>query len=144
MFKNILLPIDGSPCSDEAIAKGLEFARDQNAEICFVYVLENPVVEVYGKAYGVQLKNDLRHMGEETLERAKKRAEAAAVPVHILLIEDKHPVEAILDIEKDYDLTVMATRGRRNFDRMVLGSVTEAVLRRSDKPHLVVRCSQED
>lgn len=37
-------------------------------------------------------------------------------------------------------MVVMATHGRRGFDRLTLGSVTDRLLRRSDKPHLIVRC----
>lgn len=56
----------------------------------------------------------------------------------------EHPAQLILRYEADYDLTIMGTHSRRGLDRLFLGSVTEGVLRRSQKPQLVQRCPPED
>jgi nucleotide-binding universal stress UspA family protein len=53
---------------------------------------------------------------------------------------EARPVEAILNEAKNHDLIVMGTHGRSGLDRFMLGSVTEAVLHRSDRPVLVLRC----
>jgi hypothetical protein len=57
------------------------------------------------------------------------------------VIERGNPADVILALEKTLapDLVVMATHGRRGFARLVLGSVTEKVVRESIKPVLTVR-----
>lgn len=56
-----------------------------------------------------------------------------------LALVEARPVDAILAEAKNPDLIVMGTHGRSGLDRFMLGSVTEAVLHRSDKPVLVLR-----
>lgn len=56
-------------------------------------------------------------------------------------VESAAPAEQIVDYtdEKDIDLVVMGTHGRRGVDRMLFGSVTEEVVREADCPTLTVR-----
>lgn len=56
-------------------------------------------------------------------------------------VESAAPAERIVDYtdEKDIDLVVMGTHGRRGVDRMLFGSVTEEVVRETDCPTLTVR-----
>ena len=60
-----------------------------------------------------------------------------------MLKEDISPVHAIVEMAKDFDLIVMGTHGRSGLDKLLLGSVTEAVLRQVETPVLVVRCKQK-
>ena len=60
---------------------------------------------------------------------------AKGVPAKVVLGE---PAEAILDAAHDFDLVVIATRGRKGAARAVLGSVAEKVVRRNEGPVLVV------
>lgn len=142
MYKKILIPIDASPCHEKVIHEGLELARLNDASVTFLYVVEDPVIEVYGRPYGKDLYQDYIKAGDETLAEALKRAQAANVPAKTLLVDKEHPAEAILNAEEDHDLSVMGTHGRKGFTRMVLGSVTEEVMRHSKKPHLVVTCQE--
>lgn len=143
MFERILMPIDGGPCTDAVVHEGLALARIHNSAVTFLYVVEDPVIEIYGVPYGKQLYNDLLKAGDETLEHALERAQAANVPAKTALVDKEHPAEAILAAEAEADLTVMGTHGRTGVRRLMMGSITEEVLRRSPKPHLVVRCPNE-
>jgi nucleotide-binding universal stress UspA family protein len=53
------------------------------------------------------------------------------------------PAEAILDAARDFDLVLIATRGRKSIARALLGSVAENVVRHSEGPVLVVPPSRE-
>ena len=46
MYKHILMPTDGSKCSDEAIKQGLVLAKTLGAEVTFLYAVEDPVYEM--------------------------------------------------------------------------------------------------
>jgi len=144
MYKRILMPTDGSPCSDHALDHGLELARVLGAEVLFLYVVEDPL-NVYNmpgsRVYAPELHEDLVKAGELALVRALERARERGVEARTLLRETAaRPADVILEVEGEADLTVMATHGRRGLDRLALGSVTESLLRRSDQPRLVVRC----
>lgn len=148
MYKRILIPIDGSLCSEHTLRWGLQFAKALTAEVTFLHVLENPLSSTYslpgGASYAAELRQDLQEAGTASLENAKLRAKDAGVTCDAFMREDDHPARAILHAEAAYHLTLMGTHSRRGLDRLFLGSVTEAVLRRSDKPHLILRCPAED
>ncbi|GIW29358.1 MAG: universal stress protein [Meiothermus ruber] len=143
MYKRILMPTDGSNCSQVAIREGLELAKNMGARVTFLYVVENISSSLWispeSVPYGLELLEDLKRVGNEALSKASELAQAAGVEAETKLVEAR-PVEAILNEAKNHDLIVMGTHGRSGLDRFMLGSVTEAVLHRSDRPVLVLRC----
>ncbi len=143
MYKKILMPTDGSACSQKAIREGLEVAKHMGASVTFLYAVENISSTLWispeSVPYGLELIEDLKWVGSEALSKASELAKAAGVEAQTKLVEAR-PVEAILAEAKEHDLIVMGTHGRSGLDRFMLGSVTEAVLHRSDKPVLVLRC----
>lgn len=141
MYERILIPIDGSECSENTLGEALRLAKMFGGKVMLLHAVENPVTYIYAE-YVYDLQQDLKKLGEEALKRAKIRCDEAGVAVTTRLVEDSHPVDAVLEAEKDVDLIIMATHGRRGVSRMVLGSVTEEVLRRSSLPHIVLRCHE--
>ncbi|GEM85089.1 universal stress protein [Meiothermus hypogaeus] len=142
MYKKILMPTDGSACSQKAITEGLEVAKSMGASVTFLYAVENISSTLWispeSVPYGLELIEDLKRVGSEALSKAAELAQTAGVEAETKLVEAK-PVDAILAEAKNHDLIVMGTHGRSGLDRFMLGSVTEAVLHRSDKPVLVLR-----
>lgn len=143
MYKKILMPTDGSACSQKAITAGLDLARTMGANVTFLYAVESIGSTLWvspeSVPYGLELIEDLKQVGREALSKASELATAAGVSAETRLVEAR-TVEAILAEAKNHDLIVMGTHGRSGLDRLMLGSVTEAVLHRSDKPVLVLRC----
>lgn len=148
MYRKILMPADGSPSSEQAIEKGLELAKLTGAEVTFLHVLENPLAAGYvaaaNMAYSAELYEDLRNSANQLLEHVVDLAREKGVTSKGVLVEDVDPVQAIHEAEKDHDLVVMGTHGRRGFNRWMFGSVAEGALRRSTIPYLVVRSEVED
>ncbi len=141
MFKSLLIPVDGSPCSDKALAEGGKLAKTLTAKVVVLYVMQNPGV-LYGMgdavAYQGELYDELRKQAEHMLETAKKVVRQTGVEVHTLLFKGKYPADVILQEENNHDLIVMGTHGRKGMSRWFMGSVTEGVLRRAQKPCLIV------
>jgi nucleotide-binding universal stress UspA family protein len=141
MYKHILIPVDGSPISDNALAQGLALAKVLGADIAVLYVIENPLT-LYGMSetisYQNELYDDLRKYAENVLERARKVVRPSGVSVQTLLFEGVRPADIILQEQNKYDLIVMGTHGRRGVDRLFMGSVAEAVLRNAHKPCLII------
>jgi nucleotide-binding universal stress UspA family protein len=143
MYRRILIPLDGSEAGEVALKEGLELAHNLGAEVTLLHVL-HVALSVYtmpeSEVFDPRLIEKAREAAEALLEAAAAQARERGVEVKTLLLEafSQPPAEAILDAEEAHDLTVMATHARRGLSHFFLGSVTEAVLRRSKKPHLVV------
>ena len=141
----VLMPTDGSPCSEAAIREGLETVKKLGAEVVFLHVLEDPLLPLYPSpytydmSYRPQLYQDLQNAAREALSQAESLADQAGVPCTTRLVEHQHPVEAIHHAEAGVDLVVMGTHGRRGFNRLMLGSVAEEALHRAEKPYLMFR-----
>jgi nucleotide-binding universal stress UspA family protein len=148
MYARILIPTDGSATATKAIHEGLALAKALGADVTFLYALENPLTAGTASPealpYSAQLWQDLKNLADESLERAMAAAADAGVKALPLRVDDRSPVQAILDAEADHDLVVMGTHGRRGFNRWMFGSVTEGALRRAKKPFLVIRGDEAD
>ncbi len=74
MYKTILMPTDGSPCSFQALEHGLGLAKALGAKVHFLYVLENPAQAIWiapeSVPYGLELLEDLKKAGEEAIRKA--------------------------------------------------------------------------
>lgn len=147
MYRKILIPTDGSACANRAVAEALEFAKAIGAEVTFLYALENPLTTGTASPealpYSAQLWEDLKAMANEALEAATAAAKAAQVEATAVRVDNRAPVQAILEAEGDHDLVVMGTHGRRGFNRWMFGSVAEGALRRAKRPFMLIRCGEE-
>jgi nucleotide-binding universal stress UspA family protein len=147
MIRRILIPTDGSTCSERAVQQGLDLAQALGADVTFLFAVEDPAATMYAApeltAYRQDLLDSLRAAGEDALARATELANRAGVVSEKLLIEHIRPVDAIHEAEVDHDLVVLGTHGRRGFDRVVFGSVAEGALRRSQIPYMMVRSGRD-
>lgn len=140
MYPKILIPVDGSACSQEALREGLMLAKALDSDVVLLHVVEEPMPLVTdGFVYPSGLYEAVREAGEEVLRSAKDEADAREVEAVARLVERGRPAVAIVDAARDADLVVIGTHGRRGFDRFVFGSVAESVLRRCPVPCLAVR-----
>ncbi len=141
MYKTILVPTDGSECSNNAITHALEVAKVLNATVVFLYVIPTLLPSVRpGRDYVEQVIHDIKQAGNEILKAACQKAEAKAVSCSSSMVEFARPVDAITSVAGDYDLIVMGSHGRGNLERILIGSVTDGVIKRSQKPVMVVPC----
>ncbi len=146
MYRKILIPTDGSACANHAVAEALELAKAIGAEVTFLYALENPLTTGTASPealpYSAQLWEDLKAMANESLASATEAAKAAQVKATAVRVDNRAPVQAILEAEADHDLVVMGTHGRRGFNRWMFGSVAEGALRRAKRPFLLIRSDE--
>jgi nucleotide-binding universal stress UspA family protein len=143
MYKSILMPTDGSPCSFQALEHGLGLAKALSAKVHFLYVLENPAQAIWiapeSVPYGLELLEDLKKAGEEAIGKALALAREKGVEA-TGEVKEGVPIPTIVEAARGFDLLVMGTHGRTGLDKLLLGSVTEGVLHRVSVPVLVVRC----
>jgi len=145
MYKNILIPTDGSELGGKAVTHGINVAKALGAKITALTVTEPfPVFavdpEVLTDTPATYEKHAKQH-AEATLSKVSDAAKAAGVACHIVRAEGAHPFEAIIKTaqEQGCDLILMASHGRRGVSAIVLGSETLKVLTHSKIPVLVYR-----
>ena len=146
MYRKILVPTDGSACAQHAVHEAVELAKALDAEITFLYALENPLTTGTASPealpYSAQLWDDLKAMADEALAAATAVASDRGVPATALRVDNRAPVQAILEAEGAHDLVIMGTHGRRGFNRWMFGSVAEGALRRAKRPFLLIRSGE--
>ena len=143
MYSTILVPVDGSDGSNEALGHGIDLAEKYDATVHLVYVVDEGVYGHYGGIDAIERAEEaLVEAGEATLETARDRVEAASVPVETH-VERATPHEGIVDASRQVgaDLIVMGTERRSDEYRNLLGSVTERVLHASAVPVHVVKAT---
>lgn len=147
MFKNILVPTDGSALSLKAAAKGVTLAKSLGARVTGFFAAPPATPIVYRNHFPVGFAQPGEHekiikqaaaKNLAAIERLAKKAGVAFEGVHTT---NDYPADAILGIaaKKKCDLIVIATQGEGGLRGMLIGSVTQKVLNQSKIPVLVIR-----
>ncbi|MCL6472203.1 MAG: universal stress protein [Firmicutes bacterium] len=128
--RNILLlvAIDGSESSKNALRQSIRFARDHHCGVTAVTVI--PSYEGDIDLIGVRnIREAFKEPGEKVLEEARKIATQEGVEIYTFL-EEGNIHEAIIDVaqSRDCDLIVMGRRGLTGIERVLMGSVTARVI----------------
>lgn len=147
MFRNILVPIDGSALSRKAVKQAVELAKATGAQVTGFHVAPAYKFNVYAdyvppdfvmpKDYEVRA----RKIAEKHLEVVKKAAAAAGVKSAGYYTTSDFAADAIVKAAKKYrcDLIAMASHGRSGLSKILLGSETQKVLANTGIPVLVLR-----
>jgi nucleotide-binding universal stress UspA family protein len=138
MLKRILMPTDGSACSEGAITKGLEFAKAMNAEVTFLYAIIY-VPPNFAAPAMIAAYEDLKEDATNTLQRARKLALEAGINSRQVLLEGVQLEDAIHHAAHDHDLIVMGADEKRGLGHFFFGSLSERVMKHATKPCLLIR-----
>ncbi len=94
-----------------------------------------------GLVLAAEVVDRMRSEANQDVTRAEHAARAAGAVAHGEVVEGR-PAEEIVRRAPEFDLVVMGSHGKGYLEQLVLGSVTQAVLRRVDRPVLVVSCKE--
>ncbi len=145
MYKHILVPIDGSETSRRGLHEAITLATTLKAKLRLMHVISDyaVMVEMASAIDFDKFRSGLHQYGLDLLDKTAAEARAAGVEVSTELRDPKNGrvADAIVQEASDAhcDLIVIGTHGRRGFDRALMGSDAERVLRRSPVPVLLVR-----
>ncbi|CCQ37050.1 UspA domain protein [Natronomonas moolapensis 8.8.11] len=137
MFDRILFPTDGSEGADAVFDRVLDVAETHAATVHVLNVADtahDSVTRIQGEIVDV-----LEREGETVVEAAAQRATGRGIPAVTDVVQGG--VAATVDAyteEYGIDLIAMPTRGRTGLERLLLGSTTDRVLRRSSVPVLTL------
>jgi nucleotide-binding universal stress UspA family protein len=142
MYKKILLPTDGSEYADKAEKHALFLADASGAEILALSVVENSYFAGLPSDDTIFHVNEmLKKETEKNLEKVEKMKEEVHSDVKITLkVKEGSPADVILEtIDKEgIDLVVIGSSGKSGFDRFIMGSVADKVVKASKCSVLVI------
>ncbi|EXI69828.1 MAG: Universal stress protein family protein [Candidatus Accumulibacter adjunctus] len=147
MFKNILIPTDGSEVSRRAIKAGVRLAQSLGAKVTGYYAIPflHPSTfgdgELMNKEMVTKLDRLARTTGQKYLDEIAEAAKEAGVEYAGLITKPAITYEGITDAAKKRrcDAIFIASRGRSEIKKLLLGSVTQKVLSHSRVPVIVYR-----
>jgi nucleotide-binding universal stress UspA family protein len=147
-FSYILVPVDFSPCSEEAFRVACDLARLCRAEVLVVHVIDTSALAAFNRMGVLAVPSDaaaqkrrLRHFARLNVRRLLDSEAAKGIKMHRVVIEGAPFVEIAKTarVEK-VDLVVMGSYGGRSgsVDKIFFGSTAEKVVRTAGCPVLTV------
>lgn len=147
MFKNILVPIDGSDLSKKAMKKAVALAKSTGARITGFHVTPEYKFNYYSEYIPSnyvpieEMEAHAKKIALGYLAVLQKACDTAAVKCAVSYETSDFPADAIIKAaEKNKcDLIAMASHGRTGLAKLMLGSETQKVLAQASVPVLVLR-----
>ena len=141
-FTRILVPVDESKPSQNALAVAAGLALETGAQVILAHVVQmrwsqdEPEVKA---TYG-DIVDDYRRSGEETLRRTAGSETFSGLDVDTQLLFGNNPARELLRLAKERaaDAIVMGSHGRGGFGSMILGSVSQRVVHDAAVPVIIV------
>jgi nucleotide-binding universal stress UspA family protein len=143
MYRVIMVPIDGSAFSREALFQGLRLARKTGAQLRLVRVASSSIVSGGPDAFAAESaawpieRDDLRTQLQRLAVECRSNSQ-----VEVTATVEEGPIADALRghaLRHGVDLIIMATHARRGMTRAFLGGVTDQLIRETGIPVLVVR-----
>jgi nucleotide-binding universal stress UspA family protein len=148
MFRNILMPVDGSELCNEVVRKACSFAKEAGARLTFYYaktISFPPTADGEAPFYDPATVETMRAASERNaeavLQAAAEAASEAGIAVDTESDESGSPYKGIIAAAERLgcDLIIMASHGRSSASILFLGSETQKVLAHCKIPVLVYR-----
>jgi len=151
MYQRILLATDGSHASCLALHQAIVVAQATGAELEALFVADSTdaIFDMVG-GDAIAYANQVVEYGHKTLAETAAKLQAAGIKHSTKLMERAvapGQISATIVAEANEtgaDLIVLGTHGRRGLKHLVLGSVAEGVVRKTNKPVLMVRSEVEE
>ncbi|MGA2122611.1 MAG: universal stress protein [Methanoregula sp.] len=139
LFEKILIATDGSDRNRAAVEEALQIGRVCGSAVFAAYVIDLSAFE--SASADVVIRDTwvvIQREAEASLARV--RARAGGVNLETVTLEGKPAAEIVrFAAENGIDLIVIGTQGKRGFERLLLGSVAEQVVRLAPCKVLVVK-----
>ncbi len=141
MFKEILVPIDGSKHSLNAARTAVAIAEKHGSNVTLLHVVNRSHLVSMGSPESVQAITELSmENGEKILQDTLKQVQSANVTIDLEMVWGT-PSQMILKKtqEKPYNLIVVGSRGLGQIKGFLLGSVSDQIAREAVCPVLIVK-----
>jgi nucleotide-binding universal stress UspA family protein len=137
MFKHLLVPLDGSELSEEALPAALYLARTIGAQVTLLHVIEhNPPDAVHGQRHITTVEEGAGYLAS-TIQSV---GSDAMIGQHVHPNRENDVARSIVDHaeEMGIDLIIMCTHGRSSLRRWLFGSIAQRVIAMGETPVLLI------
>jgi nucleotide-binding universal stress UspA family protein len=134
----LLLAVDGSACSEEAVQSVIDRFRPENTDVKVLHAVEwlKDMPLCFQFAEGPTAGREIMESRNQSFDRARQLVERVAAQLEFkgfrtsVSTPDGDPRHAILECAREWpaDIIVVGSHGRRGIDRLLMGSVAEAVV----------------
>ncbi|WP_027718066.1 universal stress protein [Desulfovirgula thermocuniculi] len=144
MFKNILVPVDGSEHSQRALDRATELAKITGAKLVVFHALHIPstlhsLSHVAEETYNF-IRQQVQNTGEKIIKEAMEKCSRNGVSAEGKLVWGDPAYEITREEQEgNYDLIVIGGRGMGEIKGWVLGSISRRVVRYAKCPVLVIK-----
>ncbi|MCS7114417.1 MAG: universal stress protein [Nitrososphaerota archaeon] len=154
LFEKILVPLDGSEHSFKALEIAVQIAKKFGGKITLIHVYQvsvrpmvmpepitlTPGIPIISPGEYSKVVEAARDAGSRILAEGEKKAKAEGVEVETLLREG-HTVHEIVRAagEGKFNLIIMGARGISRIKEIILGSVSDGVIRNAPCPVLITK-----
>lgn len=154
LYHRLLVPIVECSCMDMIIQSAIRLASDENAQLHFITIQPRPAEDYEGEGRSREedaiMNRDIQHRQSGILDQAQSSAHASDLHAETTLIEyndedNRSIADHILDVAQHWeaDLIIMGPHAQPTLERLLLGSTTQAVLRKGTIPVLVIQSATD-
>lgn len=132
MYEKLILPTDGSDCSEIGVKEGLWMAKTLDIKVIAVYVIDTSEYEgLHHQSIKDSARKGLKHVGEAALEDVRHQAHELGVEIETKLLLGK-PYIKITDLAGEKDVIYISSHGASGFTKLLVGSTTDRVIKHAD------------
>jgi len=142
IFKNILVPYDGTSFSNRAFRKALDIAKKDNSKITIFTVIEGEYSAIMGYSkINPQVIKKQQSAAKKYIYKLESSAKNSGVSITVKIKQGTKIVKEILDFAKSkkFNLIVMGSHGRTGINKLILGSVSNGVVQQARCSIMVVK-----
>lgn len=147
-MSKMIIATDGSKFGEKAAGYGVSLAKRTGSEVVAVYVINMKALSVFAMGHhdnitGYEDENArMKKEGEEALKHVAAKCKEAGVPVTTRIVRG-YPAEEIIKaaVDENAEMIVMGSLGKTGLSHILLGSVSEEVVKKAPCPVLIVRGS---
>ena len=140
-YKNILVAIDGSYESELAFEKGVNVALRNNSRLTIAHVIDTRALQSVS-TFDAEVYEELQEDAKKLMDQYAEKTKEAGVTNVVTVVEMGNPKTLLAtDIpeEQKVDLIMVGATGLNAFERLLVGSSSEYILRHAKVDLLVVR-----
>ncbi|NLB52596.1 MAG: universal stress protein [Syntrophomonadaceae bacterium] len=139
MFKNILVPVDGSDQSVRSARIAVEIAAKHEGKIHLLHTIRPSEYTFTGLDLIDTIEKGAREMIENIIEKIKDEAAAGNVEITSEVTLGNPAAIIVEKSKRDYDSIIIANRGLSGIKEIMLGSVSNVISHHAKCPVLLIR-----
>ena len=144
LYRKIIVATDGTEYAQKAINTAIELSKLTGAKLYGVFVSDVSNITPTNIEWELVAEN-IKREADAALSDVCKRAEAAQIDFESVNLSGAAAQEIVQYANKiDADLIIVGAAGKKMIERILLGSVSEKVIRNAKQQVLVVKCPNQN